>query len=118
MSPQIFLQARQQSYDTNLFMDWTLFLEAWGEQWTIPDTAYEMSSGRKFDSTDQYTSGIYKRGNLFPDAHIALCPHCLGFVRMAATDNAPTLINWHTECGVETWLIQSPFLVLAMSAGK
>lgn len=38
-----------------------LVVTEWGEQWAKPDTAYEMSNGRKFDSTDQYTTGIYRR---------------------------------------------------------
>lgn len=33
----------------------------WGPEWNMNDIAYEWSSGRKFDSTDKYTSGIYTR---------------------------------------------------------
>lgn len=34
----------------------------WGAEWARPDVAYEMSNGRKFDSTDRYTTGIYGVG--------------------------------------------------------
>lgn len=34
----------------------------WGAEWSRPDVAYEMSNGRKFDSTDRYTTGIYGKG--------------------------------------------------------
>lgn len=34
----------------------------WGSEFYRPDVAYEMSNGRKFDSTDRYTTGIYGRG--------------------------------------------------------
>lgn len=33
----------------------------WGAEWNIPDIVYEMTNGRKFESTDMQTSGIYKR---------------------------------------------------------
>jgi hypothetical protein len=34
----------------------------WGAEFFRPDVAYEMSNGRKFDSTDRYTTGIYNPG--------------------------------------------------------
>ena len=37
-------------------------VKAWGPEYRKPDIAYEFSNGRKFDSTDQYSTGIYKRG--------------------------------------------------------
>jgi hypothetical protein len=33
--------------------------EMWGPAWNMNDIAYEMSNGRKFESTDKYTTGIY-----------------------------------------------------------
>lgn len=33
----------------------------WGSDWNVPDIVYEMTDGRKFESTDMQTSGIYKR---------------------------------------------------------
>lgn len=38
-----------------------LVIREWQEEWNKPDTAYEMSDGRRFDSTDQYQTGIYRR---------------------------------------------------------
>lgn len=37
----------------------TIVVKAWGDQWLKPETAYEWSNGRKFESSDQSTSGIY-----------------------------------------------------------
>ncbi len=40
-----------------------IVIRAWGEDWRAPDRgAYEFSSGRKFDSTDNGTTGIYSKG--------------------------------------------------------
>lgn len=42
--------------------DWrSMVVSQWGEEWNRPDTAYVWSEGRRFDCTDQYTSGIYRR---------------------------------------------------------
>jgi|ERR1700679_2415895 len=36
---------------------------AWGSEWSAPDHgAYQFSGGRRFDSTDYGTTGIYRRG--------------------------------------------------------
>lgn len=36
---------------------------AWGAEFRQPDHGiYQFSDGRKFDSTDMYTTGIYRRG--------------------------------------------------------
>jgi hypothetical protein len=35
--------------------------KSWGTEWSRPDIAYEMSNGRKFDSTDRRESGVYKQ---------------------------------------------------------
>lgn len=32
----------------------------WGDEWHKRETVYEFSNGRKFESTDQSTSGIYR----------------------------------------------------------
>ena len=37
----------------------SLVVKAFGDQWLNPETAYEFSNGRKFESSDQSTSGIY-----------------------------------------------------------
>ena len=37
----------------------SLVVKAFGDQWLKPETAYEFSNGRKFESSDQSTSGIY-----------------------------------------------------------
>ena len=35
-------------------------VRAWGSEWQAPDHgAYEFSNGRKFDSTDRSSTGIY-----------------------------------------------------------
>ena len=47
------------SYRTLSWME--LVIREWGTEWGRPDTAYEWSNGRRFDCTDQYTSGIYTR---------------------------------------------------------
>ena len=40
-----------------------LVVRAWGPEWRAPDHgAYEFSNGRKFDSTDQYNTGLYNGG--------------------------------------------------------
>ena len=37
-----------------------LATRAWGAEWNAPDRGiYEWSNGRKFDSTDKTTNGIY-----------------------------------------------------------
>ena len=36
-----------------------LVISEWGPQWNMPDIAYEMRNGRKFESTDKYHVGIY-----------------------------------------------------------
>lgn len=37
-----------------------LAVRAWGSEWQAPDHgAYEFSNGRKFDSTDRSSTGIY-----------------------------------------------------------
>jgi len=47
---------------TTRSINWrSLVLEQWGDQWTVPDTAYQMGNGAKFESTDQYNTGIYRR---------------------------------------------------------
>lgn len=38
-----------------------LVIREWGAEWNKPDTAYVMSNGRKFDCTDQYQTGIYRK---------------------------------------------------------
>jgi hypothetical protein len=36
---------------------------AWGSEWSAPDHGvYQFSGGRRFDSTDYGTTGIYRRG--------------------------------------------------------
>lgn len=47
------------SYRTFNFGD--MVRRVWGAEWNIPEKVYEMTNGRKFDSTDMQTSGIYKR---------------------------------------------------------
>ncbi len=43
-------------------IDWqSMVIEQWGSEWSIPDICYEFQNDRKFESTDQYTSGIYRR---------------------------------------------------------
>ena len=43
-------------------LDWNSFVQqSWGEYWTIPEYVYLMNNGRKFQSTDALTSGIYKK---------------------------------------------------------
>ena len=37
----------------------SLVVKAWADQWLKPETVYEFSNGRKFESSDQSTSGIY-----------------------------------------------------------
>lgn len=37
-----------------------LVQQAWGEKLNVPDTAYEFSNGRRFDSTDRTNGGIYE----------------------------------------------------------
>ena len=37
----------------------TLVVKAWGDDWLKPDVVYVFSNGRKFESSDQSTSGIY-----------------------------------------------------------
>lgn len=32
----------------------------WGKEWNKPETVYEFSNGRKFESTDATDSGIYE----------------------------------------------------------
>ena len=39
----------------------SMVMTMWGEEWRRPDWVYEMSNGRKFDSTDMYTTGFYQR---------------------------------------------------------
>lgn len=47
---------------TTRTLDWTqMVLQQWGAEWNKPDTAYIFNDGRRFDCTDQYTSGIYRR---------------------------------------------------------
>lgn len=43
---------------------WEQMVErAWGAEWASPDHGvYVMSNGRKFDSTDQNSTGIYNGG--------------------------------------------------------
>lgn len=36
-----------------------MVMEMWGPEWNMNDIAYEMNNGRKFESTDRYTTGIY-----------------------------------------------------------
>jgi hypothetical protein len=43
-----------------------MVIRQWGEKWRQPDNAYKMSNGTKFDSTDQYLTGIYSR-NVVPN---------------------------------------------------
>ena len=50
---------------TTSWMD--LCVRAWGSEWAAPDHGiYEFSNGRKFDSTDSYSSGIYSKGTSTP----------------------------------------------------
>jgi hypothetical protein len=46
---------------TTRSIDWgELSRRAWGSEWNTPDHGvYEFSNGRKFDSTDRGTTGIY-----------------------------------------------------------
>jgi hypothetical protein len=37
-----------------------LVLKQWGAEWDKKDICYKFSNGRKFESTDSVTSGIYK----------------------------------------------------------
>lgn len=46
----------------------------WGAEWSRPDIGYEMSNGRKFDSTDAYATGIYRRTKKILDS-ILLASH-------------------------------------------
>jgi hypothetical protein len=47
---------------TSRTFDWRqMVITQWGEDWRKPEWVYEMSNGRKFDSTDYYTTGIYQR---------------------------------------------------------
>jgi hypothetical protein len=39
-----------------------MVIRAWGSEYRKPDVAYEFSNGRKFDSTDMYETGVYRRG--------------------------------------------------------
>ena len=39
-----------------------MVIEMWGPQWNMNDIAYEFKNDRTFESTDRYTSGIYRRG--------------------------------------------------------
>jgi len=37
-------------------------VRSWGDQWAAPDhKIYEFSNGRSFDSTDQGSTGIYRK---------------------------------------------------------
>lgn len=48
---------------TTRTIDWRqMVIARWGEEWNKPDTAYVFSDGSRRDSTDQYTTGIYRRG--------------------------------------------------------
>lgn len=42
-------------------LDWSeMARRSWGSEWSAPDHGvYEFSNGRKFDSTDRGTTGIY-----------------------------------------------------------
>ena len=47
---------------TTRSIDWRqMVISQWGDEWRKPEWVYEMSNGRKFDSTDYYTTGIYQR---------------------------------------------------------
>lgn len=46
---------------TRTFSYKDMVLREWGPEFNKPDTAYVFSNGRKFDSTDMQTTGIYKR---------------------------------------------------------
>ena len=35
--------------------------QEWGQEWAIPDIVYEMSNGRKFESTDLMYGGVYAK---------------------------------------------------------
>src|SRR5690349_5263857 len=37
-------------------------LEAWGDAYNVPETVYNFSGARKFQSTDGSDHGIYRRG--------------------------------------------------------
>ena len=37
-----------------------LAVREWGAEWGRPDICYEFSNGRTAESTDAYTSGIYR----------------------------------------------------------
>ncbi len=37
-----------------------LVVKAHGKDWKKPETVYQFSNGRKFESTDQYETGIYR----------------------------------------------------------
>jgi len=41
---------------------------SWGDEFHQPDHGiYEFSNGRKFDSTDQYTTGVYRKDVISAD---------------------------------------------------
>ena len=45
---------------TQRIIEWKpLVVKAWGDSWLKPDVSYEFSNGRKFESSDNSTSGIY-----------------------------------------------------------
>lgn len=47
---------------TRTFSLLDLVQRVWKEEWNKPEKAYEFKNGRKFDSTDRQTTGIYTRG--------------------------------------------------------
>ncbi len=47
---------------TSRNFDWRqMVIAQWGEEWRKPEWVYEQSNGRRFDSTDYYTTGFYQR---------------------------------------------------------
>ena len=48
---------------------------AWGDQWGQPDHDIYEFPNREFDSTDQYTTGVYDRGITSTDGLLIHTPH-------------------------------------------
>lgn len=52
---------------TTRLLNWReLVMKAWGQEYNVPETAYEFHVGkesvRRFQSTDNQQTGVYKRG--------------------------------------------------------
>ena len=55
---------------------WLSFVTvAWGDEFHQPDHGiYQFSNGRKFDSTDQYSTGVYKKYDISRDGIVLASP--------------------------------------------